>query len=76
MLEHERIEQIVQQVMSELRQGERVRTGPAPEKAKATAPPPPSPIIKHSGNLFQDVDSAVAAAHIAYQQLNELPLRP
>ena len=74
MLENERIEQIVQQVMSELRQGERVRTGPAPEKLDAADPPPPSPIIKHGDNLFKDVDSAVAAARIAYEQLNELPL--
>ena len=74
MLEHERIEQIVQQVMSELRQGERVRTGPTPEKLEATDPPPPSPIIKHGDNLFKDVDAAVAASRTAYEQLKELPL--
>jgi len=74
MLEQERIDQIVHQVMSELRQGERVRMGSAPEKVDATTPPPPSPVIKHSGNLFPDVDSAVAAARQAYQALNDLPL--
>jgi aldehyde dehydrogenase len=74
MLAQERIEQIVQQVMSELRQGERVRMGPPPEKLSAATPPPPSPVIKHSGNLFEDVDGAVAAARRAYEELNTLPL--
>jgi acyl-CoA reductase-like NAD-dependent aldehyde dehydrogenase len=74
MLEQERINQIVQQVMSELQQGERVRMGSAPEKVDKASPPPPSPVIKHSGNLFEDVDGAVAAARLAYEQLNQLPL--
>jgi aldehyde dehydrogenase len=74
MLEKERIEQIVQQVMSELRQGERVRMGPPPEKLSASTPPPPAPVIKHSGNLFEDVEGAVAAARRAYEELNTLPL--
>jgi aldehyde dehydrogenase len=73
MLEQERIDQIVHQVMSELRQGEHVRMGSAPEKVHATTPPP-SPVIKHDENLFPDVDSAVAAARQAYQQLDDLPL--
>jgi acyl-CoA reductase-like NAD-dependent aldehyde dehydrogenase len=74
MLEQERIDQIVQQVMSELQQGERVRMGTAPAKVEVAGPPPPSPVIKHTGNLFDDVDSAVAAARLAYEQLNQLPL--
>jgi acyl-CoA reductase-like NAD-dependent aldehyde dehydrogenase len=74
MLEEKRIDQIVEQVMSELRQGERVRMGSAPEKVEAQTPPPPAPVIKHSGNLFADVESAVAAARQAYVALNDLPL--
>jgi acyl-CoA reductase-like NAD-dependent aldehyde dehydrogenase len=74
MLEQERINQIVQQVMSELQQGERVRMGSAPARVDKAEPPPPSPVIKHSGNLFEDVDGAVAAARLAYEQLNQLPL--
>jgi len=74
MLEQERIDQIVQQVMSELQQGERVRMGSAPKKVVKASSPPPSPVIKNVGNLFEDVDSAVAAARLAYEQLNQLPL--
>ncbi len=74
MLEQERIDQIVQQVMSELRQGERVRTGTPPEKVAVASTPPPSPVIKHSGNLFEDVERAVSAARMAFEQLNQLPL--
>lgn len=74
MLEQERIDQIVNTVMAELRQGERVRMGSAPEKVDVKTPPPPSPVIQHGGNLFPDVDSAVAAARQAYAQLNDLPL--
>jgi acyl-CoA reductase-like NAD-dependent aldehyde dehydrogenase len=74
MLEEKRINQIVEQVMSELRQGERTRMGSAPQKVDAPTPPPPAPVIKHTGNLFADVDSAVAAARQAYVELNDLPL--
>jgi acyl-CoA reductase-like NAD-dependent aldehyde dehydrogenase len=74
MLEEKRIDQIVEQVMSELRQGERVRMGAAPEKVEVASPPPPAPVIKHSGNLFADVESAVTAARQAYVELNSLPL--
>jgi acyl-CoA reductase-like NAD-dependent aldehyde dehydrogenase len=73
MLEQERIDQIVQQVMSELQQGERVRMGSAPKNITASAPAP-APVIKHSGNLFEDVDSAVGAARQAFEQLKLLPL--
>jgi len=74
MLDDARIDAIVQQVMAELRQGERVRHGPLPEQAVAAQPPPPTPSLRHGDNLFPDVDSAVAAARIAYLQLFELPL--
>jgi aldehyde dehydrogenase len=74
MLDDARIEAIVQQVMAELRQGERVRHGPLPEPLSAAQPPPPSPTLRHGDNLFPDVDSAVAAARRAYVQLGDLPL--
>jgi aldehyde dehydrogenase len=74
MLEQERIDQIVNQVMSELRQGDRVRMGTAPEQVEVVSSPPPAPLIKHAGNLFDDVDGAVSAARLAYEQLNQLPL--
>ncbi len=74
MIDDARIEAIVQQVMAELRQGERVRHGPPPEPLDATRPPPPAPTLRHGDNLFPDVDSAVAAARLAYRQLTDLPL--
>lgn len=74
MLDNERIEQIVQNVMAELRQGSRVRTGPQPEPLASVKPPPPATKIQNGENLFPDVDSAVAAAQKAFQQLNDLPL--
>ncbi len=74
MLDEARIEAIVQQVMSELRQGERVRHGPAPELPPASQPPGPKPVLRHGDNLFSDVESAVVAARQAYQQLGDLPL--
>jgi aldehyde dehydrogenase len=74
MLDNERIEQIVQNVMAELRQGSRVRTGPQPEPLASIEPPPPATKIERGDNLFPDVDSAVAAAKTAFEQLNELPL--
>ncbi|MGD8554590.1 MAG: aldehyde dehydrogenase EutE [Anaerolineales bacterium] len=74
MLDEARIEAIVQQVMSELRQGERVRHGPAIEPSATSQPPAPAPTLRHADNLFPDVDSAVAAARRAYQQLLQMPL--
>jgi acyl-CoA reductase-like NAD-dependent aldehyde dehydrogenase len=74
MLDDARIDAIVQRVMTELRQGERVRHGPLPEPTLAVQPPPPAPALRHGDNLFPDVDSAVAAARRAYLQLNDMPL--
>ncbi|MBN1318445.1 MAG: aldehyde dehydrogenase EutE [Anaerolineales bacterium] len=74
MLDDARIDAIVRDVMSELRQGERVRHGPLPEKAAITGPPPAAKAIRHGDNLFLDVDSAVAAAQQAYIALGNLPL--
>lgn len=74
MLDDARINAIVQRVMSELRQGERVRHGPTPEPLDAVPPPPPATAPRHGDNLFPDVDSAVAAARRAFEQLADLPL--
>ena len=74
MIDDARIDAIVQQVMAELRQGERVRHGPSLQPPAATQPPPPAPALQHGDNLFPDVDGAVAAARRAYVQLNDLPL--
>jgi acyl-CoA reductase-like NAD-dependent aldehyde dehydrogenase len=74
MLDDARIDAIVQKVMTELRQGERVRHGPLPEPPAIAGPPGPAPTLRHGDNLFSDVDSAVAAARQAYRQLDDLPL--
>ena len=69
-----RIQAIIQNVMAELRQGERVRHGPAVEPPDTTRPLPPAPVLRHASSLFPDVDSAVAAARRAYVELGHLPL--
>jgi len=74
MIDDARIDVIVQQVMAELRQGERVRHGPQPELPVITHPPAPSAPLRYGDNLFPDVDSAVAAADQAYRQLYDMPL--
>ncbi len=76
MIDDARIETIVQQVMAELRQGERVRHGPPPEPVHVAqlAAPPPAPALRHGDNLFPDVEGAVTAARRAYLQLNDMPL--
>ena len=74
MIDETRIDAIVQQVMAELRQGERVRHGPLPEPLEAKQPPPPAPALRHGDNLFPDVDSAITASRRAYLQLCEMPL--
>ncbi|MCH7874033.1 MAG: aldehyde dehydrogenase EutE [Gemmatimonadetes bacterium] len=68
------LQTVIARVMSELRQSERVRHGPRPEPQAAAHPPPPSSPPSHGDNLFPDVASAVQAARLAYQQLQELPL--
>ena len=76
MLDDTRIEAIIQEVMSELGHGDRVRHGlpPGPQPAPRPTAAPPAPTLRHGDNLFPDVDSAVAAARRAYQQLGKLPL--
>jgi len=74
MIDDARIDAIVEQVMSELRQGERVRHGPPPEIPALASPPTSAPAMRHGDNLFPDVDSAVEAANEAYRQLFDLPL--
>jgi acyl-CoA reductase-like NAD-dependent aldehyde dehydrogenase len=67
MLDETRIQQIVQQVVAEMRQ-----SGSTPARSEAA----PSGPIGASGvdGIFPDVDSAVAAAKSAFEQLNRLPL--
>jgi aldehyde dehydrogenase len=74
MIEEARIEAIIEQVMSELRQGERVRQGPLPEAAAISQAPAPLPALHHADNLFPDVDSAIEAARQAFGRLHDLPL--
>ena len=73
-MDDDRINRIVQEVMAELRQGDRVRHGSSPEPLAAPGPPPPGRPLRAGGGLFPDVESAVAAAHHAYAQLQDLPL--
>ena len=74
MLDEMQIEAIVEQVMAELGQGERVRHGPPPLATTTHYPPAAAKPLRHESNLFPDVDSAVAAARQAFQQLQALPL--
>ncbi|MFC1619928.1 aldehyde dehydrogenase family protein [Candidatus Neomarinimicrobiota bacterium] len=74
MMDDAQIETIIQQVMSELNQGERVRHGPKPEPPAVTTPPGPAPVIRHGDNLFTSVDQAISASRHAFQQLHALPL--
>lgn len=74
MLDDARIDSIVEQVMSELRQGERVRHGPVPETKSIAKAPGPAPSLKHAENLFPDVETAVNVARQAFIQLGNLPL--
>ena len=73
VLDDARIDAIVEQVMSELRQGERVRHGAAPEPAGLKAPPTAA-ALRHADNLYPSVDAAVSAARQAFLQLQEMPL--
>jgi len=68
------IEDVIQRVMSELRQGQRVGHGPRPEPQPAPRPPRPAVTSTRGDALFPDVDSAVTAARRAYEQLRQLPL--
>ncbi len=68
------IEEVIQRVMSELRQGQRVGHGPRPEPQAAPRPPRPAVTSTRGDALFPDVDSAVTAARRAHEQLRELPL--
>ena len=74
MLESAQIDAIVEQVMSELGQGERVRHGPTPAPVTTLLPPEPARSLQHGDNLFPNVDRAVAAAQGAFEALQALPL--
>jgi acyl-CoA reductase-like NAD-dependent aldehyde dehydrogenase len=73
-MEEARIQAIIDNLMSELRQGERTRHGPAVEPEAASRPPSPVPTLRHGDNLFPDVDTAVEAARRAYLELGRMPL--
>jgi aldehyde dehydrogenase len=73
VMDEARIEAIIDQVMLELRQGDRVRQG-SPPPPEALHAPPTAPVLHHDGNLFPDVDSAVAAARQAFVELQGMPL--
>jgi acyl-CoA reductase-like NAD-dependent aldehyde dehydrogenase len=74
MLDETQIETIVEQVMAELGQRERVRHGPTPQPIPTHNPPVAAHPLRYGTNLFPDVDRAVAAARVAFHQLHELPL--
>jgi acyl-CoA reductase-like NAD-dependent aldehyde dehydrogenase len=73
MLDDARIEAIIQQVMAELRQGERGPHAPLPE-VDVSRPPAPPPVLRHGDNLLPDVDRAVQVARRAFEELSRLPL--
>ena len=73
-MDDERIQAVISRVMSELRQGQRVRHGPRSEPLAAAIPPPPAPELAHGDCLHADVPSAVQAARQAYEALGRLPL--
>ena len=74
MLDEAQIETLVEQLMAELGQAERVRHGPAPLMITTHTPPSVGHPLKYGTNLFPDLDLAVAAARQAFFQLHELPL--
>ena len=69
MLDDTRINQIVQQVMAEVRSG---KTPVATRADRSTAAPIGPGVL--SDGVFPDVDSAVDAAKRAFADLNALPL--
>ena len=73
MLDNARIDSIINEVMSELRQSARVRHGPEPEAVPARGDETRRQ-LKYGENLFPDVDAAVSAAHRAYREFQDLPL--
>jgi acyl-CoA reductase-like NAD-dependent aldehyde dehydrogenase len=68
------IQAVIDRVMGELHQPDRVHHGPAPAPPAPVEPPRPTPPLRHSDNLFENVDGAVDAAHRAYGELQQLPL--
>src|SRR4030042_6683960 len=73
VLDDDRIDAIITQVMSELHEAERGPHEPLPPVGPA-APARPAPALPHPDNLFPDVDGAVQAARRAFEQLGGLPL--
>jgi len=73
MLDDAKIDAIIQQVMTELREAERGPHEPLPPRV-TSSPSTPAPKLVRGDNLFPDVDSAVQAARRAFEQLGGLPL--
>jgi len=75
MMDDIQIQAVIDRVMAELGQAEPGGHGPSPApRAPAAQPAQPLQDIRHSGNLFGDVDSAVDAAGQAFRRLHDLPL--
>ena len=72
-IDEQRINAIVKKVVAELRQGRPISNSQSPT---SNLQPPPSTHKSLSGKdgIFPDIDSAIAAARIAHQQLMALPV--
>jgi len=68
------VDAVIQRVMAELRQGQRVGHGPKPEPSVPKHSPGPAAASRHGDALHEEVDGAVAAARQAHRQLLDLPL--
>jgi len=68
------IDAVIQRVMAELRQGQRVGHGPRPEPQTLSPSPGPAADASRGSGLHDDVDAAVAAARQAHNRLRDLPL--
>lgn len=64
------IQAIIDRVMREVGATPPVPGGVRP----SVSPPPPLPITNGQDGIFPSLDEAVAAARVAFQQLNQLPL--
>ncbi len=73
MLDEARIDQIVQQVMAELRQSDAGPHAPLPAVDTSHEPGAPPP-LRHGSALFPEVEFAVRAARLAFEQLRAMPL--
>ncbi|MFV2071816.1 MAG: aldehyde dehydrogenase family protein [Thermoanaerobaculales bacterium] len=68
------IDAVIERVMAELRQGQRVGHGPRPEPQALGPSPGPAAEVRRGSGLHDDVDAAVASARQAHNRLRALPL--